>query len=162
MSLQVKNKPKSGFWKEEHGKVWWAETDCYGNVQQLIEPLDLLNISREAEFKLVFVRETADPETLNGKTKRFFAQDVRMRLRSDVSENIVLRYDDKKWFVSDLTPLGQTFLAPLESTEYLIVEKSEPYKIDREIAQEIMKTSGHAYGKVEQKSDGSLEYYVTV
>lgn len=156
------HKPKSGFWKEEHGKVWWAETNCYGDIQQLIDPLKLQNISREAYITLLFVKETADPETINGKTKRFFAQDVRMRLRSDVSENIVLRYDSKKWFVSDLTMLGQTLLAPLESTEYLIVEKSEPYKITQTEAKEILKTSGYAYGKVEQKSDGSLDYYVTV
>jgi hypothetical protein len=156
------HKPKSGFWKEEHGKVWWAETDGYSNVQQLIDPLKLQNMSREANFTLIFVKESADPETVNGKIKRFFAQDCHMRLRDDVSENIVLRYDSKKWFVSDLTMLGQTLLAPLESTEYLIVEKSEPYKITQAEAKEIMKTSGYAYGKVEQKSDGSLDYYITV
>jgi hypothetical protein len=164
MSIPTKHKPKSGFWKEEGNKVWWAETDCYGNVLELIDPLKLENIAREANLTLIFIKETSDPDSVNGKIKRFFAQDVHIRLRDDVSPNIVLRFDSKLWYISDLTMLGQTFLAPIcgNSTEYLIIQRSEPYKITQAEAKEFMKTSGYAYGKVEQKSDGSLDYYVTV
>ena len=158
-----KHIPKSGFWKQDHnGKIMWAETNPHGDIAELISPLQLANISRKAEFKIIFVREINDENTLSGKKKLFFAQDVNMRLRDDVNENIVLRHEAKKWFVSDLTMLGQTFIAPLESTEYLIVEKSEPYKITQEQAKEIMKIAGLAYGKAEVDSNGNIDYYVTV
>jgi hypothetical protein len=142
----------------------WAECDDFGNVQQLHEPLSLVGIEREADFKLVFVKEVSSEESLS-KKKLYFSQDVHVQINDNVSSDIVLRWESgsKKWFLSHLTMLGQTIVCPLESDSCITVIKSEPYRLKSATeAKEILKTNGWGFGKIEQKSDGSLDYYVTV
>jgi hypothetical protein len=163
MSLpNPKFKPENGCWqKQPNGLMMWAESTPYG-IPKLYAPTDMINISRSAEFRVVFLREIPDPNKFNGKLTRYFAQNVKISLRNDTDPNVVLKFSNKRYFVSDLSPLGQTFLAPIdESTEYLIVEKSEPYLIDQKMASEIMQTSGYAFGKVEVDANGNITYLTT-
>lgn len=164
MSLpKQKFRPKRGCWKTEGNHVYWSETGERGNYEiTRYEPTELEGIEREAQFKLVFLREIPDENTLSGKKKLWFAQDVSAKINDNVSKNIVLRFADKKWYISDLTMLGQTMVCPLESDSCVTVYKSEPYRINAETAKEIMKTNGWGFGKVEVTSSGQLEYYVTV
>lgn len=163
MSLPTKFKPKSGFWHTDNKKVMWFETDCYGNKLKEYDPLSIEGISRYVEFKLVFLREIQDENSYNGKKKLWFTQDVTVQINDNVSSNIVLRWESasKKWFLSDLSMLGQTMVCPLESDSCVTVIKSEPYKITQLQAQNILKASGWGFGKVDVSSNGNLEYYVT-
>jgi hypothetical protein len=158
-----KFKPESGSWqKQPNGLVMWSESTPYG-IPKLYAPTDLINISKSAEFRLAFIREIADPNKFNGKITRYFAQDVKIMLRDDTDPNVVLKFSNKRYFISDLSPLGQTFLAPIdESNEYLVVQKSEPYLVSQKEAMEIMQTSNYAYGKVEVDAQGNLTYLTTV
>jgi hypothetical protein len=160
-----KFKPKSGFWRQGHdGLVYWNETDITGDTTfKLYKPLELENISREADFKIVFIKEIENPESFT-KTKRWFAQDCHIELRKDVSENIVFKFSsDRRYYISDLTELGFTCQIDIEnSTETVILEKTEPYLITQKEAQEFLKLYNYGFSRILKKSDGSLEYYRTV
>jgi hypothetical protein len=160
---------KGGFWQTQHsGKVLWAESDDRGNIKELIDPLDMKNISREADFKIVFIKETDNPDSFT-KTKRWFCQDCHIELRKDVSENIVLKFgSDHRYYISDLKESGFTCQIDIESsTDTIILQKSLPYLINATIAKEYLKIWSYGFGKVSQKSGNSgnnsdLEYFVTV
>jgi hypothetical protein len=161
MSIQ-KFKKKSGSFHTEHGVTIWRENlDIYGNSYKDYNVLELEGFERECTFKLVFVKEINDIDSF-AKIKKFFAQSVHVKIRDDVTPNIVLRKEKTTWFLSDISYLGNTMIVPLFSDETVIVEKSPPYPVTQLEAQAIMKESAFAFGKVEQNSDGSLEYYVTV
>jgi hypothetical protein len=164
---QTKRKMSSGcFYTDNARKVWFKEFhDTFGNSYELIDPLELENFSRECEFKVLMVREFTDPTNYKGKTKAFFAIDYKCHLAENVSENIFIRYEktSKKYFVSDLTMLGQTCEIGLESNQpELIVTHGEPYLVDQMTAKSIMETSGFCYGKCEVLPNGKLEFYKTV
>ncbi len=161
MSLPNKKfKPKSGCFFEQNGRMMWKEyMSTYGDKFELHEILELENFARECQFKIVFVREKNDMETFQ-TVKRFFAQDIAVKIRDDVSSNIVLRYDNKLWFLSDISSLGTTEICPLTSDSVCVVTKSSPYPITREMAAEIMKTSARAFGRVDE-SNSELQFYVT-
>jgi len=134
MSLQAKpeNKhvPKSGFWKTEFGHTWWIESDNWGTELERYEPIELEGISKTASFVIIFVTDNNDINTLTGKTKKFWKQNVEVKLSETVSPNVYLRTDKNRIFVSDLEPLGQTFTCPLESQDWgLIANKTEPEPI---------------------------------
>ncbi len=161
-----KHIPKHGCWYQDNsGKMMWKEfTDTYGNTFKLYDPLKLVNISREASYKIIFLREDPDPMRFNGKIKRWFAQDVEMHLNEQVDDSIVLKFEptQRKFYISDLKELGQTFLAPIETTPELTVNKSEPYIIDAKLAKSYLSQWNYGYGKVEVSASGKIEYYVTV
>ncbi len=164
MSLEKKHVPKSGFWKQEHdGKMYWVESDKFGNLIKLYDPLEIEGISRSANYTIVFLREYTDTNSFNGKIKKWFAQDIKMHIGENVDSSIVIRFDSysRKFFISDLKPVGQTFLAPLESTPELIVTKSEPYPVDQIQAKEILAKYSYGFGKVEVDAQGNIEYYQT-
>jgi hypothetical protein len=164
MTLQIKHKPKSGCWFTEHGKTVWREyLDKFGTLYKDYSPLEIEGISREANYTIVFVREYVDINSFNGKIKRWFAQDIEMHLAENVDKSIVIKFDShsRKFFISDLKPVGQTFLAPLESTPELIVSKSEPYPCDQTFAKDVLSRFSYGYGKVEVDANGNIEYYQT-
>ncbi|GEM_PF-6228475 len=166
MSLpRTHHKPISGQWKQlPSGKVIWREfLSTFGDNFKDFDPLDLIGISREADFKIVFVKTDPDPTKFNSRISRFFCQDVHMELREDVSENIVLKFgSDKCYYISDLTPLGKTLKAVLESNPELIVNISEPYLISQIQAIAFLNQWNYGYGRVEVSANGSIEYYKTV
>lgn len=167
MSLPTKFSPKSGFWKTEHAKTWWAESDQYGNIKKLYDPLELANISREAKFKIIYLRDTVDETSPNGKKTTSWAIDCNLRIREDVDQSIVLRYNDSdmRYYISDLKPIGNTFLAPFdESTEVIIVQKSVPYLIPTiDEAKRLMQNTGYKFGLVSTDLSGKpTEFYTTV
>jgi hypothetical protein len=166
MSLpNPKKKILNGCWfADNSGKIWWKEfTSTYGETFELIEPCQIEGIERCVSFKLLYLRELTDENSLSGSRKLWFAQDVEVKINDNVSENIVLRYEkgSRKWYLSSLDMLGQTFVCPLESDDVITVTKGESYRVTAEQAKEILKVSGHAYGKVVIR-DGSLELYRTV
>jgi hypothetical protein len=160
------HRPKSGFWKTEHGKTLWWECDDYGSLLKTYEPCELMNISPSASFKIILVKEVMDSEGFN-KRQQLFAQDVSIRLNENVDDSIVILYEpsSRKYFLRDLKELGQTFAIPLEQQpdNVSIIEKGQPYKISQIEAKEILKVSGYGFGKVETDTNGNIsEYYVTV
>ncbi len=162
MSLPTKFRPKNGHWHTENGLTVWRENQG-GNQYKDYSPLELDGISREANFKLVFVKEIADPDSFDRKIKKYFAQNVEMHLAENVDQTIYLRFNDtdKRFYITCLRPDGFTMLAALESTPELIVTKSEPYKISKDEALNILKTSGYGFGRVEI-TNGNIEYQTTV
>ena len=164
MTLQIRHKIKSGCWFTEHGVTVWREyLDKFGTIYKDYSPLEIEGNSREANFTIVFVREYVDTNSFNGKIKKFFAQDISMHLGELVDNSIVIKFDasSKKYFISDVKPLGQTFLAPLESTPELVVNKGEPYQINQIQAKEILSKFNYGFGKVEVDVQGNIEYYQT-
>jgi hypothetical protein len=159
-----KHVPKDGFWRTENNQVFWYETDQYGNLIKKYDPQDIINISRSAEFKIIFIREIPDMNHFNQKIKKIFAQDVSMHLGENVDDSIVLKFEptQRKFYISDLKELGQTFACPLESTPELIVSKSEPYLIDAKLAKNFLSQWNYGYGRVEVSASGEISYFVTV
>lgn len=165
--MTSKHIPKSGSWRQQpDGLVMWRERlDTFGTEVKLYKPTELQGIERSASFKLVFLKEIADPEnSLSGSKKIWFAQDVEVRINDNVSDNIVLRWESgsKKWYLSDLTMLGTTEVCPLESDSVITVTKSDAYRVTTEQAQEILKTHGWGFGKVSVSANGEIEYFRTV
>jgi hypothetical protein len=160
-----KHKIISGCWKEVNGKVKWREfLDRFGDNYKEYSPEDIENIYRDVNFKLVFVRETSDPDKFNGKIKRFFAQDVHAYLNERVDDSIVIIFEPKAktFFLRDLKELGQCFALPIESDSCVIVEKSEPYLITKTQALSFLAQWNYGFGKVEVSANGQIEYYKTV
>jgi hypothetical protein len=158
-----KFKPSSGCWKEVNGKMMWHEyLDNFGMSYKDYSPLDLVNISRECSITVVFVREFSDVNSFNSKIKKFWAIDYTIKLRDDVDESIVLRFNNSAWYVSDLKPLGQTFLVPLESDDCLTVNEGEPYPVTQAQAKSLIAKYNRGYGKCEVLANGKLEFYKTV
>ena len=162
--MEVKHRPKSGKWHTEHGRTVWREKLDWNSYKEY-EPIQVEGISREAKFKIIFLKEFKDEDSLSGKKMKFFAQDCTIKIRSDVAPHIVLRYNDAdmRYYLSDLHPLGNTFLAPFEeSTDTLIVEKSIPYLIqDIEEAKRLMQNTGYKFGKVSTDNFGNVSEYIT-
>jgi hypothetical protein len=168
MSLPKLNKHKmnSGCFFEQNGKVWWKEfKKTFGDEYELIDPENLEGFSRQCRFKVLFVRDFTDTTDYRGYKKAFFAVDYNVHLAENVSDNIYIRFEQnsKKYFVSDLTKLGQTCeigLSTENNQSELIIEHGEPYMVDQKTAKEIMKESGFCYGKCEVKPNG-FEFYTT-
>ena len=162
MSLETKYKPKRGCWFTEHGRTFWKEfLDHSGNQYKLYSPLEIEGISKTAEFNIIFITENNDPESLTGKTKKFWKQDVEVKLAENISQNVYLKTVDKKIFVCDLEPLGQTFICPLESQNWgLIVNKTQPESISQIEAKKLLDNGAMGFGKVEVSHSG-IEYYRT-
>ena len=163
MSLQAKHKPKRGMWFQDGKSFFWKEfIDQFGQNYELYKPTDLVDISRLAEFDIIFIREYPDINSFNGKISCFFKQKCKMKIREDATENIVLKFgDDKRYYLMDISALGRCMQAPLESTEVFTVEMDDPVKIDQKEAQDIMKVSGYAFGKINTDASGRIIDYVT-
>ena len=158
-------KPTCGFWRTEHNKTEWCETDKYGNFIKAYEPLELFNIMREARFKIVLIKEISDSEAWSKKTKKFFAQDVEIHLAENVDDSIVIKFEpsSKKFYLSDLKPLGQTFAIPLEQQpdNILIINKSEIYPITNTQAKSFLAQWGYGFGKCTTDENGHVTEYIT-
>jgi len=165
MSLPTKHKIKSGQWfTDKSGMVFWKEfKDTYGNQFELWEPTSIDGISRSCDFTLIFIRDAIDENSVSGKKKTYWAQDIHAEINSNVSQNIVLRWENgtKKWFLSDLTMLGQTMVCPLESDSCVTVTKGTAYRIDAIQAKKFLDISGFGFGRAEIAANGNLELYVT-
>jgi hypothetical protein len=142
--------------------MYWAETDNFGNVLKLINPLDIEGISRETRFKIVFVKESPDPEKFDGKIKKFFVQDCHIKIREDIDDSIVLKFSSGRCYISNLKPLGMTCEIDIEnSSDTLILEKTEPNLIDQELAKSYLSQGSYGFGKIENNS-GKITCFKTV
>ena len=166
MSLPKRFMKSGCFYTAPSGIVFWKEyKDLYGNTFELVPILDLETFSKECQFKVLFVREFVDANNYKGKTRAFFAIDYKCHLAENVSENIYIKYEksSKKYFVRDVTELGQTCeLGLYGNQQELIIEHGEPYKVDQQTAKQIMETSGYCFGKCDVQANGELEFSVTV
>lgn len=163
MSLEIKHKPKHGMWFQDGLNFYWKEfTDNFGKSYKLYKPTEIENVSREATFDILFIQTYNDNTAFNRRAKAFFKQVCTMRIREDATENIILKFNDnKKYYLMDISSLGKCMAAPLESTDILTVEFSEPIKISQQEATEIMKNSGYCFGSVELDASGKIKGYVT-
>jgi hypothetical protein len=161
VSIPVSFKPVSGCWFDNHGKMMWKEfLNLDGSQFKLYDPMDLAGISREADFVMVLYRDEKDPTKFKGSIRRYFSQSVHVQIRDDVSDDIVLRFNERnlRYYLSDLKPNGQTFLAPLRSDNCLVVTLGEPELINQIQANGILVKYGYGY-MVKENSD---ELYKTV
>jgi hypothetical protein len=165
MALYVKRKMKGGFFKTTpNGKVFYAQSDDYGNITELIDPIELIDFSRSCEFQVLLVREFNDSNSFQGKTKALFAIDYRVKLVENIGENIYIKFEpsNKKYYLRDLAEGSCCELGLYSNQAEIILSKSEPHKVTQAEAKEIMKTSGYCFGKCEVQENGELEFFVTV
>jgi hypothetical protein len=146
----------TGSWfQKESGEIVWKE----GVTEKTPSEMGLV---KQAEFDLFFVKEVENPDEWEEKTKTFFIQHVKMKIRQ--GDNLWLRLgDSRNYFVTDILN-GQTIRAPLESDGSLIVEKSKPKKTTLEavkLAKDDKTKAFYFFGRVEGTSD-KLEYGTTV
>jgi hypothetical protein len=90
-------------------------------------------------------------------------QSVSLKIRDDVTQNIWLIFNDlkKTYYLRDLSELGMTLKCPLETSEIVICEKSEPIRCTLEDVQELTKVSGYVYAMITMNAKGQIEDYVT-
>jgi hypothetical protein len=156
-------KIKNGCWYSEAGKFYWKEyLDTYGNKYKLYNPSEIEGVSRSCEFRLAFAREVNDENSFSSKKKLWFMQTVKLTVRPDVTGNIWLIWNDvnRKWFLRDLSELGMMLVCPLENSEIILCEKTEPARCSQAEVQELLKTSGYIYSMVTTDAKGEIEDYV--
>ena len=157
---------KSGTWiKKDNGTIVFQETSLTANgITPLVEEKtpEQMGLVKQAEFDVYFMKEIENPDEFSEKTKTFFVQHMKMRIRE--AFNLWLKLSDRKYFVTDILN-GMTILAPFQSDNTLEVEKSKPKKVSVEIVREAMhdKTKPfYFFGRVEGSDPQNLEYGTTV
>src|SRR5271157_2230082 len=131
---------KSGTWiKKENSEIVFREVSKASNgITPIIEEKtpEEVGLVKQAEFDVYFMREIEDPDSFSEKTKVFFVQHMKMKIRE--AFNLWLKFgDNRQYFVTDILN-NQTIRAPFESDNTLIVEKSKPKKVSVEIVREAM------------------------
>jgi hypothetical protein len=166
MSLPIpKHKKKSGQWfhNPEDGKYYYKEfIDTFGSRFKLYLPEEIEGVSRSCAFDLAFAKDVADDSSFNGKKKLWFKQTVTLRIRDDVSQNIWLFWNDTnfKWYLRDLSEFGMTMECPLQNSEIIQCDKTEPTKCDLQFVRQLKKVSGYIYSMVSTNPQGEIQEYI--
>jgi hypothetical protein len=154
---------KQGIWKKkEDGSIVFECADTTTkNVTELTP--EEMGLTKQAEFDVFFMKEVENADEFETKTHTFFVQHMVLKIREPIF-NLWLKLSDRKYYVQDILN-GMCILAPFESDNTLIVEKSKPKKVSLEIVKEAMhdKTKPFYYfGRVEGSDAQNLLYGKTV
>lgn len=114
------------------------------------------------DFPILFVREIASTEELDGKITLIFKQLITVKVREDPENRYkYLCVGDKgKIFLKNLN-LGFTTQIDLNGSDDVSVIKSKPKRITKEEATSLIleKKTGYFYGKIETDDLGNITSY---
>ena len=154
---------KNGQFCKVDGEYYFKEfKDKFGEEYTLYPLEKVEGFCRTVDLKVCFSRDITDSESFKGKKKVWFVQKETLTVRPEIA-NIWLVYNskNKKYYLRDFEELGMVLECPLETSNNVFCDKSEPMKTDIQCVREFMKTSGYIYNGVSLNSKGEIEDYIT-
>jgi len=128
-----------------------------------------MGLVRQFEINILFAKEIPNTEEFNSFSKVFFHQKAHYQLRSDMGENVWLKYDSGLLFILDIDPHGGSGGCCEEvgigvSNGNYICKVSKPQKVSAEQAVEIQKQTHtkYIYNKIESSGSEITSYITTV
>lgn len=117
----------SGKWIKKDGEILWEITKTNPqttkeSIVSLQRPEDR-NFSKSALFKVIVAEEHHVEGSFRKTRFDYFVSEIRMQIKEGY-KYVYLRKSGKNYYVSDLWH-GQTFIAPMQNTEYLKFSMTE-------------------------------------